>query len=278
VTLGDDSGLFEPAGVEPSAAESAGGVGRSLDAFSEAAKSATALATKLRTTLNALAENTKQGKVSSVKSQLGRASETVDELATALSTLAAEESALGTSGSRVRPAAYIDELVAALSQRGITARRGPEPYWLVYPAWFQVRRTDKDVLEVLLNGTKIDTVHPEYVADRIAACVGEKFDPKKFADGLQQTRTLLRRVGAHASSIALDDLYDVYQGKKASAAKEFTRADFHYSVHRLAEALEQQHAAALSFPPSNKSDILFFTQHGEGRKYLMVDFDGSSAQ
>lgn len=276
MTIAGDSGSFETPGAVAQGNAAPPGVGPGLEALGDAAKVATSLAVKLRTTLSALADNVKSGKVSSAPSLLQRASEYADELTFSVSALTAEFELLGTNGTRVEPAAYVDELNSALARRGLEVKQGPEPYWLVYPAWFQVRRNDKDVLEVIVNGSKLDTVHPEHVADQIQACVADKFDAKKFADGLHQTRILLRRMGAVASSMALDDLYEVYQGRRNGTSKEFAKSDFYYAVHRLAEALEQTPGASLSFPLSSRSEILFFTRHGEGRKYLMADFSGGS--
>jgi hypothetical protein len=63
-------------------------------------------------------------------------------------------------------------------------------------------------------------------------------------------------------------------GVRTARKKGFTKADFYYSVHRLAEDLERSPNSSMEFPGANRSEFIFFTEEGESRKYLTVEFVG----
>jgi hypothetical protein len=183
----------------------------------------------------------------------------------------------------LRAADYIDELIAELAEHGVPAMKGPEPYWLVYPAWFRLESNDKTGLQLLLNGNKLDTVRPSRVAEIVRSTVTDSFDAEQFADLLQRVRQLFRRAGAQTGSIALDDIYEMLAlepAKKATRRKDFTKADFYFSVHRLAESPDPTTSdhQRIHFPPANRSETLFFTRDGSSRKYLMVEFPGGPTE
>jgi hypothetical protein len=253
-------------------------LGHQLDKFAESSKSCMALATKARSALNTLTEDARLGKTSSTRNQVGRASRLVNELAIALAELADEEQTLRVSGSRSGIANYVSEVCAALASRGVEAVRGPEPYWLVYPASFKIEPSSNGGVEVVLNGRRLDTVRPTLVADEIKASVDDKFDAKKFREALEKIRLLLRRLGATTRSALLDDVYELYKANGGRRA-EFTKSDFYYAVHRLAETVEDRSDAQIYFPPSDRSEnFLFFTRHGDGRRYLTIEFREVSTQ
>jgi hypothetical protein len=269
-----DSGLFdEPsggsranAGIQP--------FEQRLDEFAEAAKEATALATKARTGLHTLAENARVGSVSAAPGQLDRLSETLAGLTKTVDRLADQSS--GLRGQHANTADYARELEAALAKKGVTASKGPQPYWLAYPAWYKIEQSTKGAIEVIVNGDKLDSVRPSAVADTIAELVDEKFNAKQFMDLLKGVRDLLRRAGAPGRSLRLEDVYEVLAlepGKRPVRRRDFTKGAFFYSVHRLAAEMDRSSGPELSFPPSDKSDQVFFTKDGESRRYVTVEFN-----
>jgi hypothetical protein len=246
-----------------------------LDAFADVAKSSTQIATKIRTALNSLAESAKRGNLSSAQSQIQRACASVAELSSALAQLAEREESLGLRGRGASVDSYVEELTAALTKRKVQVLRGPEPYWLAYPGWFKVDRNTKGGIDLVVNGDKVDALRPSIAADIIRDSVTEQFQPKQVDTQLREVRRLLRRMGAPAETVALDDIYEVLAmepQKRAARRKDFSRAAFYYSVHRLAESLDGGGQSGMYFPPSNRSDVLFFTRDGESRKYLTVEF------
>ncbi|MDO3634454.1 hypothetical protein [Mycolicibacterium arseniciresistens] len=271
----DETGLFDaPSGGTPSAT---GGktVEQRMDEFAELAKAASQSAMKIRTGLNTLAGNAQSGSVSAASAQLARTKEAVSTLAASVEQLILVEESVSLRGSHGEESKFAGELQAALEKKGVAVTKGPEPYWLAYPAWFKIERTSKGSLEVILNGDKLDTTRPSAVADAVAEAVKEKFDAKQFSKLLIAVRDLLRRAGGANRSLNLDDVYDVLAlqpGQRAARRKDFTKAAFYYSVHRLAEELEQTMNAPLRFPPANRPDMVFFSKEAESRKYLVVEF------
>jgi hypothetical protein len=250
-----------------------------LDEFADLAKLATQAAGRIRTGLNTLAENARSGSISTAPGQLARAQEAVSSLAGAVERLIVAEQSVGLRGPEGTEAQFARDLHAALRRKGVAFTKGPEPYWLAYPAWFKIERTSKGSIEVILNGDKINSARPSIVADAVAEAVKEKFDAKRFSGLLTTVRDLLRRAGGANASLNLDDVYDVLAlepGQRAARRKDFTKAAFYYSVHRLAEHLEQTTNAPLRFPPANRPDMVFFSREGESRKYLVVEFATAS--
>jgi hypothetical protein len=246
-----------------------------LDGFAQRAKESTQLAGKLRTTLNSLAEGARLGGVANAESQITRLAACVDDLKARIDRLAEDERSLGLRGGGARVSDLTDEIRSALTKKGVNVAEGPKPYWLAYPAWFKVEQTAKGVVEVVLNGDRLDTVRPSVVADRVAEAVTEKFDAKQFADLLLSVRQLFRRAGASGKAILLEDMYDVLAlepGRRVARRKEFSKGRFYYSVHRLAEEFDQLPQVIMDFPAANRSEYIFFNSRGEDRKYLTVDF------
>lgn len=244
-----------------------------LDGFATTAKETTALAAKMRAALHTLTESATAGGISSAPGQLARLSDILAGLSAAVDRLAEQSSRL--HGEYVDTASYVRELAAALASKGVTATMGPEPYWLVYPAWFKIERSSRGYIEVILNGDRLDSARPSTVAATIAEVVGDKLNSKQLVDLLKGVRDLLRRAGATGTSLRLDDIYDLLAlepGKRAVRRKDFSKGSFYYSVHRLAEEMDRTSNAPLDFPASDKSDQLFFTSSGEGRRYLAVEF------
>lgn len=220
-----------------------------LDEFAATAKDATALAVKIRTALNTLAQNATAGGITAAPAQIARLSETLAGLSAAVDRLA-EESA-GLHGGHLDTAGYARELEAALVAKGVSVTRGPEPYWLVYPAWYKIERSSKGFIEVILNGDRLDSARPSAVAATIAEVVGDKFNSKQLVDLLKGVRDLLRRAGATGTSLRLDDVYDVLAlepGKRAVRRKDFSKGEFYYSVHRLAGEMDRMSNPPLDFP------------------------------
>jgi hypothetical protein len=247
-----------------------------MDAFAESAKACAALAGKARTTLNSISEGARSGRLSSTKGQLARAGHSLDELSAALAQLAQDEETLGIAGPNASVSMYTRELTAALAKLGVTATPGPQPYWLVYPAWFKVELNARGAIQVVLNGDRLSTVRPSEAAETIRQTVTEVFQPEKFAALLREIRDLLSRTGAPVGSIALDNVYDILSvepGGKSARRKELSRGNFYYSVHRLAEAIGENRGV-MQFPVANRADVIFFTRQGDSRKYLTVVFDG----
>lgn len=246
-----------------------------LDELAGIAKEATQLATKIRAGLNALAENALSGRTGTASGQLNRVSESIKELTEFVERLKVVESTASAIDSRDAGDKLAREVVELLNARGVTVTRGPEPYWLAYPTWFTVGRSSKGQLEVVLNGDKLDSVRPSVVADAVAAAVNEKFNVKQFAAALTKIRLVLRRAGGASNSIALDDIYEILSedgSGKGSQRGGLSKGAFLFSVHRLAEAMDQLSEPSLRFPPANRTDMVFFSKEGESRKYLSVDF------
>lgn len=276
-----ESGLFAESAVSSAEDLRGSSVEQRLNDLADLAKESTQLAAKVRTALDSITKGALAGKVGNAQVQIQKVAEAIAELSAKGEGLMDAESSLGLRGEHASITAYERELESQLTSKGIAVTKGPHPYWLVYPAWFKVERNKKGSVEVILNGNKVDSLRPSEVAARVADVVNEKFQPKKFADLLVAVRQLLRRAGAANSTLALDDVYEVLAldgGLGAARKKDFTKADFYYSVHRLAEDLEQSSSPALVFPGANRSDSMFFTKHGEGRKYLTVEFLGSGAR
>lgn len=245
-----------------------------LDALAESAKAATQLAGKIRTTLNTLATNAQAGNVSTVPGQVVRLADALSGLSEAIERVRTAEELAGVRGESVDIGAYAQELQRELTKKGVEITRGPEPYWLAYPAWIKIDRSPKGSIQVTLNGDKLDSVRPSVVAGSVADVVQGKFNAKQFAELLDDVRQVLRRAGATDSSLRLDDIYSVLaMGPGArSSRKEFTRGEFYYSVHRLAEQFEGVSGPRMTFPRSDRSDVVFFDRSGESRRYLTVEF------
>lgn len=257
---------------------SSGTTEQRMDDFAELAKEATQLAAKIRTSLNTIAQNARAGTVSSAPSQLSRVSEALAGLSSTVERLGDAEQSMGLRGPRETGAEYARELEAALATKGVAVAKGPDPYWLAYPAWYKVERSSKGAIEVILNGDKLDSVRPTVVADAVADVVNEKFNAKQFSELLGSVRQLLRRAGAGDPTLRLEDLYEVLAlepGKRASRRKDFSKGAFYYSVHRLAEELDRAPSSFLDFPSSDRSEVVFFTRQGESRRYLTVEFAGA---
>ena len=205
----------------------------------------------------------------------------IAELSSAVERLAEVEQSLGLRDAKATIGEFARELESELAKMGIAVTKGPDPYWLVYPAWFTVRANSKGSVEVVLNGDKLESLRPSEVAAKVAGVVNEKFQAKQFAGLLDTVRQLLRRAGADGSTLLLEDVYEVLAleaGKRSARRKDFTKADFFYSVHRLAEELDRAPTSVMEFPVANRSDHLFFTKDGEGRKYLTVKFVGAGTR
>lgn len=276
-----ESGLFAVS-AEPSSASLPGPtVEQRLNNLADLAKETTQLAGKVRTALDSITKGALTGNVGNAQAQIQKVSEAIADLSAKAEALREAENSLGLRGEHASITAYERELESELTKKGIAVSKGPHPYWLVYPAWFKVERNKKGSVEVILNGDKVDSLRPSEVAASVAEVVNERFQPKKFADLLVAVRQLLRRAGAANSTLALDDVYEVLAldgGLGAARKKDFTKADFYYSVHRLAEELERSSSPTLVFPGANRSESMFFTKDGECRKYLTVEFLGSGAR
>ncbi|MFC7673269.1 hypothetical protein ACFQWH_09325 [Mycolicibacterium sp. GCM10028919] len=254
---------------------------RRLDGFADLAKESTQLAGKLRTNLNSVATGAKLGVVANAHAQLTRAKSNVTELATLIDRLELAEQTLGLRGAEARPSHLADELDQELAKRGVEVVRGPAPYRLAYPAWFKVERTPKGVVDVVLNGERLDSLRPSAAADEIAEAVSEKFKAEQFTELLLNVRQLLRRAGAPGSALALNDIYEILvmePGRGAPRRKEFSRGAFYYSVHRLAEDLDTKPDAIVDFPNADRSEAIFFDRRGNSRKYLTVNFTDGLAR
>ncbi|MCK0173888.1 hypothetical protein [Mycolicibacterium sp. F2034L] len=271
----EETGLFDAPSDGSTSASGSKTVEQRMDELAELAKAATQSASKIRAALNTLAGNAQTGNVASAPGQLARIKEAVSTLSASVDQLALAEESVGMRGSHRADAEFAEELRDALEKKGVAVTRGPEPYWLAYPAWFKLERTPKGSIEVNLNGDKVDSTRPSVVADAVALAAKEKFDPKQFSKLLISVRDLLRRAGGANTSLNLDDVYDVLAlqpGQRAARRKDFTKAAFYYSVHRLAEDLEGAINAPMRFPPANRPDMIYFSKEGEGRKYLVVEF------
>lgn len=272
----EDSGLFEAPISNPLSADKRSFEQR-LDGFAEVAKEATQIAGKLRLGLNKLAENARLGSIASARAQVSKLSDSMAELSSHVDRLA--EQSLGFGGRGWPVSDYMRELEPELVKRGIKVTKGPEPYWLAYPSWFKIEHDAKGSLGVTLNGERLDSIRPTTVAAKIAEAVGEKFQAKQFTELLTRVRDLLRRAGASGATVSLEDVYEVLAiepGRRMTRSKEFSKEAFYYSVHRLAEEIEGAARPALSFPPANRPDVIFFRRDGESRKYLTVEFRSPS--
>lgn len=268
-----DSGLFdEPASRLPAPGEGKP-IGVRLDGLAEAAKQATQLAGKLRLGLNQIAENAQTGNVAGVQGKVERLVEGVAELSSLITGIS--ERSGGLRASAVSLTDYIGDVQSELAKRGVKVAKGPEPYWLTYPAWFKVEADSKGALEVILNGERVDSVRPTAVAAKIADAVNEKFNAKQFKELLVSVRDLIRRAGAPANALSLEDIYEVLtmgSGRRSTKNEGLSKAGFYYSVHRLAESSTSTPGPPLSFPPADYNAAIFFTREGEGRKYMTVQF------
>ena len=272
----EPSGLFGTPSVDPAAGSGGTSVEQRLDGLLEAAKQAGQLAGKLRTALSRVEENAKTGGIIAM-GRIDRVSESVAELSSLVSQVASQAADLQSGG----PSAfdYMSELGPELVKRGVKVTKGPEPYWLVYPAWFQIGHDSKGALEVTLNGDRLEFIRPSAVAAKIAEVVNEKFNAEQFRETLVSVRDVIRRAGAHGATLGLDDVYEVLNmgsGRRSARSGDLSKAAFYYSVHRLAEGIGQKSGLSLRFPPANYKAEIFFTKEGESRKYLTVDFSGTS--
>ena len=250
-------------------------VERRMDDFAELAKESAQLATKVRATLDSIADSARRGDVMSADSQLARAAASAADLTASVDRLAQAERHLELRGERANLADYVEELRSELTRRGIRVDRGPDPYWLAYPAWFKVERSVKGAMTVVLNGDRLDSLKPSVVADNIHESVSEKFDPKPFTELLISVRRLLQRAGVPGQTLGLDDIYGILTvepAKRGTRRKDFSRAAFYYSVHRLAEHFDTKPDAPIDFPDANRSDVIFFDSRGNSRKYLTITF------
>lgn len=245
-----------------------------LDDLAGIAKDATQVATKIRTGLNSLAENALSGRIGTAAGQLGRVSDSINALSEIIERLKVVEGAA--SGGEIRDGEDLArEIVDLLTTRGIAVSKGPEPYWLAYPSWFTIAHSSKGRLEVVLNGDRLDSVRPSVVADAVVASVNEKFSAKQFTAVLTKIRQLLRRAGASSSSIGLDDIYEILSEDGSGKGHQrggITKGEFYHSVHRLAEEMDRVAEPSFRFPPANRTDMVFFTEEGESRKYLLVEY------
>jgi hypothetical protein len=273
--VSEDTGLFDTSGYGPRESGDDQPVEARLDGFAQLAKESTQLVGKLRTNLNSLAEGARLGSVANAQAQITRLAATADDLKNSIDRLAKGEESLGLRSGHARASDLADEIRSALTMRGVEVVKGPKPYLLAYPAWFKVQSNAKNVVEVVLNGDRLDTVRPSAVADRIAETVTEKFDAKQFADLLLSVRQLFRKAGASGKTVLLEDIYDVLAlepGRRVARRKEFSKGGFYYSVHRLAEEFDRQPPAIMDFPSSDRSEYIFFGSRGHDRRYRTVDF------
>lgn len=272
----EPSSLFEATSVNPPTVPDGTAVERRLDILGEAAKEAGQSAGKLRAALSQVEENAKTGGVIT-QGRIDRLSESVAELSSLVGRVV--EQAAGFHSGDLSASDFMRELETELVKRGVKVTKGPEPYWLVYPAWFTIGRDSKGVLEVVLNGEKLDSIRPTVVATKIADAVSEKFNAKQFKELLVSVRDVIRRAGGNGGSLALEDVYEVLSlgtGRRSARGGELSKAAFYYSVHRLAEGVSSVPGPTLNFPPANRTDALFFTKDGDSRKYISVDFSGAS--
>jgi hypothetical protein len=269
----EESDLFGTPPSEPADTADGSTIEERLDGFAAAAKEATQLAGKLRLSLTRLADNAQTGGVATVEGQVAKLVESVKELSGRVDRLADQSRSLRVVSATASD--YMGELRTELTKRGVTAVKGPEPYWLAHPAWFKLEEDGKGSVGIVLNGERLDSIRPTVVASKIADAVNEKFQVKHFADLLISVRDLLRRAGANNDTLRLDDIYEVLAmepGRRGSRGREFSRESFYYSVHRVAEEMERTPRPTMSFPAANRSDMIFFTRDGESRKYLTIDF------
>jgi len=237
------------------------------------AKEATQIAGKLRLGLNKLAENARLGSIASAHAQVSKLSDSMAELSSQFDRLGDQSSGFG--GRNWAVLDYMRELEPELVKRGVRVTKGPEPYWLAYPAWFKLEHDAKGSLGITLNGEQLDSIRPTTVAARIAEVVSEKFQAKQFTELLMRVRDLLRRAGASGATLSLEDVCEVLAiepSRRTARSKEFSKEAFYYSIHRLAEESEGSSRPAMRFPSANRSDAIFFRKDGESRKYLTVEF------
>lgn len=268
-----DSGLFDEPGGGQLTTSGGTPIEPRLDSLADAAKQATQLAGKIRLGLTKVAEGAQTGDVANVQGQLGRLAESVNELSALINGISQYSS--GFQFGAVQMKEYFEEVQSELSKRGVTVTKGAEPYWLVYPAWFKIESGSKGSLEVVLNGERIDSIRPTVVASTIADAVNGKFNAKQFKDLLFSVRDVIRRAGAPANSLALDDVYEVLNmgsGRRSARTAGFSKAAFYYAVHRLAESADSTPGPPLSFPSADYDAPIFFSRDGEGRKYMTVQF------
>lgn len=271
-----DSGLFDEPASRPPAPGDQKPVGVRLDGLAEVAKQAAQLAGKLRLGLNQVTETAQTGNVAGVPGKIERLVEGVAELSSLITVIS--EHAGGLRASAVSVTDFIGDVQSELAKRGVKVAKGPEPYWLAYPAWFQVEADSKGALAVIVNGERIDSIRPAAVAAKIADVINEKFNAKQFKELLVSVRDLIRRAGAPANALSLDDIYEILtmgSGRRSARSDGLSKADFYYSVHRLAESSASTPGPPLIFPPADYNAAIFFTREGEGRKYMTVQFGGA---
>lgn len=271
-----DSGLFDEPVGHPLTASDGKSIEVRLDGLADAAKQATQLAGKLRLGLNQVAENAQTGNVANVQGRIERLADSVTELSSLIIGISKQTACL--QASAVSMSDYIRDVQSELAKRRVTVMKGPEPYWLAYPAWFKIEASSKGALEVILNGERIESIRPSVVAETIAGAVNAKFNAKQFKELLLNVRDLIRRAGAPAAALSLDDIYEVLtmgSGSRSTRSEGFSKPDFYYSVHRLAESADSVPGAPLGFPPADYNAAIFFTKEGEGRKYMTVQFGGA---
>lgn len=272
----EPSGLFDTPSVDPAAVSGGTSVEQRLDGLLEAAKQAGQLAGKLRTALSQVEENAKTGGITA-QGRIDRVSESVAELSSLVGRVVSQAADFQSGGPSASD--YMRELEPELVKRGVEVTKGPEPYWLVYPAWFQIGQDSKGSLEVTLNGDRLDFIRPSAVAAKIAEVVNDRFNAKQFREMLVSVRDVIRRAGAQGTTLGLDDVYEVLNmgsGRRSARSGDLSKAAFYYSVHRLAEGIGQTSGLSLRFPSANYKAAIFFTKEGESRKYLTVDFSGTA--
>ena len=271
-----DSGLFDVSVGRPGTASDGKPVEIRLDGLADAAKQATQLAGKLRLGLNQVAENAQTGNVANVQGRIERLVDSVAELSSLISGIS--ERTAGLQASAVSVSDYVRDIESELAKRRVNVIKGPDPYWLAYPAWFKIEAGSKGSLEVILNGERIDSIRPSLVAEKIANTVNAKFNAKQFKELLVNVRDVIRRAGAPADALSLDDIYEVLtmgSGSRSTRSEGFSKPGFYYSVHRLAESAASIPGPPLSFPPADYNAAIFFNEEGEGRKYMTVQFGGA---
>lgn len=272
----EDSGLFDTPTDRPARVSDGRTLEQRLDALADAAKEATQSAGKLRLALSRIAENALTGSIGSAQGRISKLSESMAELSSSVARIS-EESA-GLNSAAFAESEFLRALESELTKKGIKPIEGPRPYWLVYPSWYKIEPDSKGSFQVVLNGERLESIRPTVVAFKIAEAVNEKFNAKQFKELLIGVRDLFRRAGANGATLMLDDVYEVLAtstGRRSSRAGDLSKSAFYYSVHRLAEGDGRLPGPALSFPPADRSEEIFFTIDRESRKYRTVDFTGA---
>jgi len=262
VASSPEEGPSSPASVE-----------EACDLLKQLSKSAAQTAGQLQRALGSLGESADSGRVGSIYTQTRKIHELALETNRIISELA--DYRIFTEDRRAKTVER--EICQALDDRGVEAVRGQPPYFLVYPGWFKVDESDRVGAIITLNGTRLDIVRPTQVADAIIAQCNDKFDATRFADVLTGAWKILRESGANRMAIPLESIYDMlalHPPVRGPGPKSYTKGDFYFSVHRLAEQRDPENSKgrSLSFPNSNRGEFLFFSRDKSSRKYLSVEF------